>query len=338
MTKTYRNSTIDIYKGILIVLVLVTHYDWSDSWRHSPIFPFVIDMAIPCFMIITGYVYTISAKKHNVTSFKQAYNPKLIANRLLRYSIPYTCMVIWQILDRKIIIDIRGIDYLKWFLYGTDGKGTYYFPVMIQIVFLFPIIHSIVSKLGKKGLWICFAFNAIYELLTWSYGLGVETYRLLCFRYIFVIAVGVYVGEGNRFKLSQSILLTALGGLFIFSTNYLGYTPIILKMWTGTNLISCLLIAPIMVYAISKIHIRCAPLELIGRATYNIFLVQIIYYLAYCDYSKNYFSSWKIHLLFGIVVSLVIGVLFYLLESNVTRWISYRINLIIDKLDVQSGD
>ncbi len=334
MAKSKRNSTLDVIKGLLIVFVLITHYDWTSKWRDNPVFPFVIDMAIPCFMIITGYVYTISLKEHYTNNIWQSYSIKTVFNRVLRYSIPFVVLVIWEIIDRNVVVNATGIELLKWVLNGTEGKGTYYYPVMIQIVFLFPLLFCIFRHYGRKSLWICFAINAIYELLMWSYDLELSTYRLLCFRYVFVIGAGIYIGLGYRFKIGQSIILTLIGGAFIFATKYLGYDPFILKMWTGTSFVSCLLIIPFMAFVISNVHIHCAPIELIGRATYNIFIVQIVYYLAYFDKSNALFSSWKIHFLFGLVVSLVLGVLFYLVESRITRWFSAKAGVLIDKFVV----
>ena len=50
-----RNQFIDVLKGICIIFVIITHYNWSNAARLKYFFPFWIDMAVPIFMIISGY-------------------------------------------------------------------------------------------------------------------------------------------------------------------------------------------------------------------------------------------------------------------------------------------
>jgi fucose 4-O-acetylase-like acetyltransferase len=52
----YRNSMIDILKGIGMVLVIITHYNWSNSEKLNYLFPFWVSPAVPVFIIISGYV------------------------------------------------------------------------------------------------------------------------------------------------------------------------------------------------------------------------------------------------------------------------------------------
>lgn len=66
---------------------------------------------------------------------------------------------------------------------------------MIQFIFIFPIIYFIVKKFGDKGVVICGFINFVYEVLKNVYGVSLSTYRLLVFRYIFVIAAGCYMSD-----------------------------------------------------------------------------------------------------------------------------------------------
>ena len=323
--KRERNHTIDIVKAFLIVLVLITHYGWTPEQRKNPVFPFVINMAIPCFMVITGYVYSQSLIKNDCKCIENAYNPVWFFRRILRYTIPFLVIVIWEVIDPRINNSASGIFYLRWFLDGATGPGSYYYPVMIQIVFLFPIIYFIIERKEEKGLLICLAGNAIFEVLRWSYFLNGECYRLLCFRYIFLIAAGVYIAKGYRFNGIQSIVLITAGTLFILATEYWGYTPIFITTWASTSFIASMIVVPFMAWILQKVKIQCAPIELIGRATYNIFLVQMVYYSGYYEILESKISIWQLHLITGIIICLVIGTIFYLIESRFTNWVIKKI-------------
>lgn len=68
-----RNHAADILKGICIVCIVITHFSWSDTERRMFLFPFWIDMAVPVFMVISGYTHSISFEKRHIGEITQAY-------------------------------------------------------------------------------------------------------------------------------------------------------------------------------------------------------------------------------------------------------------------------
>ena len=274
-----------------------------------------------------------------------AYRIKNLMGKIIRYTIPFLILVIWEIFDKNIFLSSHEPLYvLKWVLNGTEGKGSYYYPVLIQLVFFFPVIYFIIQKMGAvKGMLICLGANAVYELLRWFYGMGDECYRLLLFRYILLLAVGVCTYKGFRFTFVQALIITLVGAFFIAATVYLGYVPRIITSWTSTCFISVMWIIPFTSWIIQNCKLRFMPLEVIGKASYHIFLVQMVYYLGYYD-KVGQFVSEKLglggivlgesalgklisghfgfenmaHLLLGMVICLLIGVLFYYLEKKLT--------------------
>ena len=94
---------------------------------------------------------------------------------------------------------------------------------------------------------------------------------MLAFRYIAIIAFGVFVAIGKK-KLSIWFYLLCLGIsiTYIYLTMYKGLDPIITKWWIGTSLWACLYIIPIMSFVVNK-KMSFFPLEIIGRASYHIF-------------------------------------------------------------------
>lgn len=65
MNTSERYTVVDVLKGICVIFAIITHYEWSDNQRLLGLFPYTIDMAVPIFMIISGYIMSNSyIKKH----------------------------------------------------------------------------------------------------------------------------------------------------------------------------------------------------------------------------------------------------------------------------------
>ena len=314
-----RVHTVDLLKGIGIILVLVTHFSWTTDERKIIVFPFFIDMAVPLFMIVLGYTYSMSFEKHKVDSFGKAYSRKNLLNKLLRYSVPFAIMVVWEMIDPHVYLSAAPppiIAVVRWILRGMVGHGSYYYPVLIQLVFIFPVIYFIVSTQPNRGLVICFFINFIYELLKWAYDIPEESYRLIALRYIFVVAVGVYAYHVRTLKYGCGIFVSSLGALFIVGVKYLGYKTSIITYWTGTSFIASLWVAPFAFYFLQSKKLHLKPLELLGKASYHIFLTQIVYYVGYCELLEKKFASRGLHLVFGVFTCVFIGLGFYYLDRR----------------------
>lgn len=121
--------------------------------------------------------------------------------------------------------------------------------------------------------------------------------------------------------------MTAVGIAFISLIIYGGYTPKILNAtWASTNFISGLSIAPLMMWLLQNTNIRFKPLEIVGRASYHIFLVQMEYYLGY--YQKTYAVAHEqnyIHLALGVAICLLVGIIFYYVDKPLQDWIRKKL-------------
>lgn len=319
MVNNNRNSTIDIIKAVSIILIIITHYSWTVEQRQNVVFPLVIDMAVPIFMFLSGYVGAMSFDKKGVDSLAKAYSLHQIIHKFLRYTIPYLIFLVVEFLI-PTITKPKGSksEMLKWIINGAEGPGSYYYPILVQLIFLFPLIYFIICRNNKYGLWICLLINLIYELLKWSYNMGDFCYRLLVFRYIFVLAFGIYMYKGS-INILTSIVLTVLGGAFIVLTRYGIYSPRIINLWTGTSCIAVMWVIPLVAFAVKKISVTLYPIEIVGRASYNIFFAQMIYYSIDRSGLTNSIGSWKLELLIGIAVCLILGTVFYFIESKITK-------------------
>jgi len=322
------NHFIDVLKGICIIFIITTHFSFTTEERLHFLFSYWIEMAVPMFMIISGYVYCLSYQRQNITCFNDAYHPRNVVNKILRYTIPFLITYVLELVYFSLIgqITISGETLLEWifcFAKGGIGPGSYYYPIMIQFIFVYPAIYFIIKRNGAKGLITCFAINALYELLQRGYGMDGELYRLLLFRYIFVIGAGCYMAsEKSKLSFKIGLPLCLLGGAFLLATDYLGYSPKIIIYWKNTSFIACLYIVPIMFLLIKKVkNFRFVPLEIIGKASYNIFLVQMVWYTVGSWYLEKFIQSRVFLLGANILVCIVGGVIFYYIETPITKWI-----------------
>ena len=320
------NRTIDVLKGIAIILVLITHYEWTPEQRKIFVFPFIVNMAIPVFMIITGYVYSLSLEKQKVQHIEDAYPRGSLLRKAIRYTFPVVVVIIWDLCDPHFSVNPDPLERLRWAIDGTAGKGNYYYPVMMQLIFVFPLIYFVINKKKEWGLFLAFVANAAYELLVWAYGIPTGSYRLLVFRYVFLIAAGVYAYKGYKLPIRLSLLMTVLGALFISSIVYFSYeTKIVNKDGAAVNFIASMWIIPLMIWFLQNLKIRFLPLEIIGRASYHIFLVQMVYYSGYYMELQSQVPTWQGHMMLGVGICLVIGVAFYYGEKPVQNWIQQLI-------------
>lgn len=310
-----RNRTLDFLKGICILLVILTHYGWNKENEIRFLFPYWLDMAVPIFMIISGYVYAKSFERNNVNLLIEGYNIRLLRS-VIRYTVPYGMMLCIEII--LLIRNNQSFDILKLFLSGGIGPGSYYYPVMIQFVFIFPIIYMLIKKFDFIGFFICICTNIIYEFLQSAYDMNEECYRLLVFRYILVISFGCWLSiKKYETKMIWKILSFIIGLFFISMYSFGNYMPYSIAKWTTTSWCACLYIIPIFSWAVKK-NMRCGIIEKIGKASYNIFLVQMIWFWKLNAIMYAIKSNF-LHILLNMVICSVVGLAFYYIETPITN-------------------
>lgn len=79
----------DFIKGICIIAIIITHYSWTDTERLTFGFPFWIDMAVPVFMLVSGYMNSLSYERNSIISLSDAYSFGFVGRKIIRYTIPF---------------------------------------------------------------------------------------------------------------------------------------------------------------------------------------------------------------------------------------------------------
>lgn len=337
--QTERQTVIDVLKGICIIFVIIAHCGWNERQRLLGLFPYIIDMAVPVFMIVSGYVFSNSYINKGITQFEKAYDLSIISKRIIRYTIPFVMAYIIELIWFYAIgKELKIVSIVSVFFTGGYGPGSYYYPEMIQITFILPIILFSMSKSPKTGLLFWFSFNAFYEFIKTIVGLDQDIYRLSVFRYTFLLACGCYIflRKQNRFNKTFLRVSFIIGFIFIFVTKYLGYqTKIINNDWKGTSFMSALYIAPIVMTIIYKYGaFSFKPLEIVGKASYNIFLTQLVFYATIAGSITQLTDKWYPHVVINVIVCVFVGIVFYLVENRITNKIIIWLTPIINKINL----
>lgn len=323
MKSAQRENGLDVVKGILIMFVIISHFAWSQDERLGYLFPFWIDMAVPFFMLISGYVYAASFEKNNIACIEAAYETRFVLKKLIRYTVPY---IIAYVAEMFIYYYIRQTSfsaqsYFSIFLRGGAGAGSYYWPIMVQFVFVFPVIYFVIKKNPKKGLLFVLCANAAYELIQRAYDFNESSYRLLLFRYLFLIGFGCFLFLYQRkINIMWYVLLVVVGAGSIIAWRYYSMPPLIVNYWIGTCYVCSMFIIPAFALVIKYLkNMRLPGMEVVGKASYNIFLVQMLFYDIPQEYIAAKINSRVLQLLFGLVVCVVVGILFWIVEKRITQ-------------------
>lgn len=319
---------LDAVKGLCMLFIILTHFPWTAGERLDYLFPFHIRMAVPILMIVSGYVGAAGVK-----SLRDSYRAERLLPKLLRFAPPYLAVFAleWVLelgLDAHTALNTHGgagcaFPVLRRFLEGGLGPGSYYTPMMIQFIFLFPVICAVVKRAPGKGLRWCFLANLAYEVGKNVGGMSRDIYRLLVLRYLFAIAVGVYLAERKEPLSKKKVAAAfAVGVAFVTVTEYTGYREQIFTMWTGTAMLSVLYAAPLFLAGLTAFkerEYRFPVLSFIGRASFNIYLTQMVYYHYFAEAVYRAIPSRAAQPLVNLVICLTIGGLFYKAEAPLTK-------------------
>lgn len=287
-----RNIVLDAIKGVAILCIIVTHFNWTDSERMIYGFPFWIDTAMPVFMTLSGYLYAQSFDKHSVVKLKDAYELPVLLKNLLRFILPFALLAPLDVLC-GVAKTGNVMSSIKHIVLGGFGPGSYYVPMMLQFALIFPLLFVIVRKYKRCGVMLLLAFNVAYE---WGFSL-LETpvwmsssaafnllgYRILIARYVGILGLAIYLSQ-NKYGMKTPLALMIGGGMWLVAVCYCGYKPLVFQRWV-TNCLPAALFSVGLVMMLSRFlqpkHLPDCIIPLVGvvgKSTYEIFLVQKLFY------------------------------------------------------------
>lgn len=330
------NHFINYVKAFCILLILITHSAINEDIRKLFIFPFIIGMAVPIFIFLTGFNYSNSNLRRGFETFLSMLNLKLILRRFLRLAIPFSIVLTIEILF-NIGGDYSSHGFFTYFInshalpsnffIGGFGPGSYYFPVMMQLIIMFPFLYYVIHKFNSKGLVLIFILNLLYEIICNLINIDSATYRLQSFRYLLCFSTGIWFAHNKLFK--NTIVLNSLliiGILWISLTSYVNTNLPFNNGWGVFPCLSTFYLFPVFYYFYNKLNDKTLSnkffdtiFSLLGKASWHIFLVQMVYYT--CINNDSLFKNLPLvlNILINIGICSIIGILFYEVESLLTK-------------------
>lgn len=316
------NKNIDIMKGIAIIFVILIH-SFKDDTIKAIGGPYYLLQAVPVFFIISAYNQSQSYERRQLTSLTSFYSSSLLLKKYYRL-IPIAFLI--YLLQAFSHLDNRSFFF---YLIGRGGYGGYYISMMIQSILVLPLLYWLANKTSARTmLTISFSFNLLFELYSYYIGIPGFLYRLLVFRYLFALALGVWYFFAIKQPYAKSFIkISSLFSIvYLFLVHYLE-VPVPLysftTSWKGQDPLS-------FFYALGIFHLLLTSLysvkwtslknvlAYLGKRSYSIFLVQMLYF-----WLIAFYVEWPEYLFYlDIIVCCVLGSLLFKLEN---RFVSGKI-------------
>ena len=316
-TKKNRLDYIDTLKGVCILFVVFTHMKWSDSDRLLLGFPFWIAMAVPIFMILSGFLYSKRFEKCESNSLASFFIPKAIISSLLRFALPFLLIFPFEIRWAFKHGEATGFrDCILGFIQGGYGPGGYYICMMFQFVLLFPIIWYVIKRWRIRGFTFIFLINVIYEVIQWRLSMNDEVYRLVILRYLSMISFGALLTQNALpFTRVTTLGIFFIGIGYIVSNSYLDVRPFFITHGAGVCLFAGLY-AMVLVTFWLKLKPSNRILAIIGTASYEIFLFQKIFYLLWARKILKHLPNFPLQCVIALTICVSIGIITHYLNTK----------------------
>lgn len=297
-----RSSQIDLLKGIAIICVILMHTVtrsvmasvFSQIFVVLPlampgpfdiILNFTIDQAVPIFLVLIGWnLHVTDAKSY-------------IIKRLKRILLPGA--------------PVFAISYI----FGVHGPGEYFVYILLGLAILAPAMVFLYRRNPLVLLITTFIINFWFSykfLLPSSYfQYQFDLDALEAFRGIFAVALGMYLRSYSPKFLLWTVPISVL--VLVFSKTMINF---------GWNALTFFYPAFIVV-AVLNSNIKNPFLEITGRASYHIFLFQMLYFGF--GYSLSQHLS-GVFIFFGLIADVLISVIFGIAWYRLDRLIVQSLN------------
>jgi hypothetical protein len=318
--KETRLQQIDFIKALAIISVIMLHTIPGNK-RLTILAPFHIWHAIPIFMVIAGITSTISSTKHNsILSLSNEYSIGKLKKYSKRILIPFTFIWLVEIIIMAAFKGTTLRQILISYFVGGIGPGSYFIPIFIQHLLCFPLILWLFDTFSHHRniiLFLLFAFSIFAEWLCIQANVSDSLYILLYVRYIFAVAIGVFIA---RYGLQPRVLFLSLfSAAYITIVSYLKINvDFIYPSWGFQHAPAYFYTALLIIILwnfypyLKKIGLS---LNYIGRSSYHIFLFQMLYFWTLSHRLLHIVRNPFVWLILNIFICISIGCLFFKIEQ-----------------------
>lgn len=326
-----RIMAIDYLKSFAVVLVILTHA-LSKNQRLKIGGPFWISMAVPIFMILSGFTNSLSADKNKIHSVQQFFMKDRIKTHLLRILIPYLTILLLELFVGGFQSNVLGIgpfvsftlkDFIIYALTGGTTPGSYYIPLLVQFVVIFPFMLILFKKAPKISILLSFSLHLLFDAFTYYLSIPAGFYRISIFRYLAFIIMGITLYHFYD-KVCKSVRWLAFFSLaYIGIYAYLGEVPKIFSRWTNTSL-------PTIFWALALVVLGMTYLEKanttfirnlfsrIGQASYQIFLIQkFLFGFGLNRFFRAIHLNYLLSSIFSVLLCCFLGLIFHAIQLKI---------------------
>lgn len=280
------------------------------------LFPYWGDTAVPLFFVIQAFHYY---KKD--TGIRMPSIPKLLKRILWPFIITICLMFLMQFF---IYYDITNGSFSPILYWDKRGPGSYYIPIYLEFAFIIPLFAPLFKRLSIKWTFLIFVIlSQLLEFIACISRCPDSIYRVIFFRYTFVIFIGYLLATKGLVinKLSIAAGVIGIFALYLFNYTEIDLEPLFytsLSNWKYCHWICYLYISYIFLWIIKQSYSYLIPhkgiatyIEEVGKYSYEIYLFQIFYYTIIGPYIDTALSLWGngiIQRILYIIISTVICV------------------------------
>ena len=337
-----RNYLIDILKWVCMVFVIFQHVPAQGPTLQGPAYlheNFWIRFAVSTFLLLSGYTWSLSYGKHNVSNMNDMYKPSLLLKKFLRLAIPwFPIFILATIFNFTMYESWNWLNFFRYLILCGYGGGNYFLVIMFQLIILFPLIFYFVNKYSFKGFLGVYLFTVLFEIFRWSTSMPSSVYMYISIRYFAFVGFGAYLykDKENKFsfkswKIDIALCLSFAAGFvyiwFCFENPILQTNNFFINISDGggwmlhNTFLGALYWLPILYILFKKVKVKTSWIAYMGKCSYSIFLIQMLICVSILffsppsngDVTKNFYFLW-----FMITLgSFVGGWLYYLLFEKI---------------------
>jgi hypothetical protein len=294
---------------------------------------------IPLFIIIMSFNLSLAFHRRGYSKLKNFYSLTEIKKKFRRYFLPYIIiffislilgLIFFLITNRQILF--VNLKLLMGYL-PINGPGAYFIPLILQMVLLFPLLYIFYNYDRNLCLSVAFFLAFLCEIVN-NFGNNPIWYDDSLIRFFPHIILGIWISNlylASQLKNKYFILFGIFSGFYLifisqFENGVLGI--IHFRPYTASqNLLGCGWSALILIIGLLYLpnikNIITKTLAIIGKASYHIFLIQIVYFGIFSGFGLKFHSLMDLFSINNIIsvaipfsIVFLLGIGFYLFDKH----------------------